>query len=137
MTTSAIDQILNEIENDRQKAKTKAETKREEILRALMSAGVKVVTIEFAGSGDSGSIDSIDVDFHDDAKQPSLSDDLEKLLEDFTYDYLAGTGVDWYNNEGGQGSIVFDLSQPPYTLGASIDVNYTETKNEHHAHEAL
>jgi len=76
------------------------------------------IKVSFEGSGDSGSIDDIAIynegDHHyinnpvsDDFMELKLSDNrsVGQVIEDWAYAVLDRTGVDWYNNEGGEGYI--------------------------------
>lgn len=56
---------------------------------------------------------------------------LGQLVEALTYDALERTALDWYNNDGGQGTFRVDLdagNEPIISLDVAI--NYTET-NDH------
>ena len=77
------------------------------------------IIVSFSGSGDSGCIDNIAIyDRSDNAWTGSPIDDcglmsevisdnktIEKIIEDWSYASLDATGVDWYNNGGGEGEI--------------------------------
>lgn len=76
------------------------------------------IKVSFEGSGDSGSIDDIAIynegDHHyinnpvsDDFMELKLFDNrsVGHVIEDWAYAVLDRTGVDWYNNEGGEGYI--------------------------------
>jgi hypothetical protein len=56
--------------------------------------------ISFQGGGDDGSID-------EDIIINGSSETAPKLIQDMVYDWLTRTGIDWYNNEGGQGRFLF------------------------------
>jgi hypothetical protein len=71
----------------------------------------------FSGSGDSGSLDS---DIY-------INGDLEELpqpIEDMLYEWLEETSLDWYNNEGGQGSFIFRPRHSEIVL--TVGQNYEE-----------
>lgn len=56
--------------------------------------------IKFQGGGDDGFIeDEIDIN--------GSLERVPKLIKDMIYEWLTDTGIDWYNNEGGQGSFFF------------------------------
>lgn len=114
--------IINEMEREQKEAATKAQTKRTKLAIEMQAAGVNKVHIEFAGGGDSGSIDTIQIEMAEGFTEP---DDLKERLENFAYAWLDGTGIDWYNNEGGQGHIEFDLTSVPPAFSANVDVNET------------
>lgn len=54
---------------------------------------------------------------------------LGAAIEKMVLDKVSETGVDWYNDDGGSGFFTLDLTKNEVTL--SIDVNYTESRNEH------
>ena len=74
----------------------------------------------FQGGGDSGALDG-DIDIN------GSSEDMPKLIEDMLYHWLEETDVDWYNNEGGQGSFIFS---PKYSkIYLNLEQNYEENVN--------
>jgi hypothetical protein len=55
---------------------------------------------------------------------------LGQLVEALAYDALERTGLDWYNNDGGQGTFRIDLdagNEPVVSL--DVGINYTETND--------
>lgn len=122
------------------------------VLPALREHGVGRVTVRFDGSGDSGSIDGIDLDPQIDARTVTVeiqrvarefvqdtwryTRNLERVnlhdaIEEITDDYLDATGVDWYNNDGGFGELVINVSEGTVTL--EVNVRYTESQTEYSA----
>ena len=71
----------------------------------------------FQGGGDSGALDD-DMEINGSLERPS------KLIEDMLYQWLAETGIDWYNNEGGQGSFIFRPRHSEIVL--NIEQNYED-----------
>lgn len=72
---------------------------------------------KFQGGGDSGALD--------DYMEINGSDEkISPLLENMLYQWLEETGIDWYNNEGGQGSFLFNPKNSEIIL--EIEVNYEE-----------
>lgn len=74
--------------------------------------------VRFNGGGDSGSLD-------DNMYINGSSESIPPLIEDMLYKWLEETGIDWYNNEGGQGSFLFDPKNSEIIL--EIETNYEET----------
>ena len=74
----------------------------------------------FQGGGDSGALDG-------DMYINGSSEDMPKLIEDMLYHWLEETNVDWYNNEGGQGSFIFNPSDSQIYL--NLEQNYEENVN--------
>ncbi|HSH28979.1 MAG TPA: PcfJ domain-containing protein [Thiohalobacter sp.] len=113
------------------------------VLPVLREQGVGTVTVSFDGSGDSGSVSSVDTDTgYDEALEVELTrarryfdagvwrTDLSTArvpigdaLEEITYDYLEHTGVDWYNNDGGFGELAIHVDDG--TVELQVDVRYT------------
>ena len=129
-----------------------SEEHRTTLLGTLKLLGVQHITVEFSGSGDSGSIDqvnlndangnNIDVSGHKidwmtsyqtykDGKWETKSElsnmPLNLVLESVTYAAIETTGLDWYNNDGGQGTFEIDLTVSPPRIDLDIGINYTET----------
>lgn len=81
-----------------------------EALKFLASLGVAKVTIEFDGGGDSGSLGEITfegiTEKPEALKPPELGGEtLEKFANDLADRLLEETQYDWYNNDGGYGTI--------------------------------
>lgn len=119
------------------------------VLPLLRDHGVSEVTVEFDGSGDSGSIQAIhyDVDSFDEngiylevaeVQQVFNQDErrwintrieshktLGKAIDELTYDYLSESDVDWYNNDGGFGELVINVVEG--TVSLEVSTRYTES----------
>lgn len=127
---------------------------REQLLATLRVLGIHSVTVEFSGSGDSGSIQDVYANnaanetiyignqnllWPEERKLYNDKDDewiidntvvitpLAKILERIAYDALDKCGLDWYNNDGGQGEfyIKFDGDKPK--IGLDVGVNTMTT----------
>ena len=124
------------------------------LLGTLKLLNVARVVIEFSGSGDSGSIQSVEVrdgygnkiDLSDhkldwvttrstykDGKWVETSTpevkELGTVIEQVAYAAIESTGLDWYNNEGGQGEFTIDLTTSPPTIDLEIGINYARTED--------
>ena len=113
--------------NDAQKQRTR------EVLTQLKNEGYTGVSISFDGAGDSGSITGakaftedfiLDEMYYTDFWQyePEITEDLR----DLGYDILSDSGYDWYNNDGGYGSIHISLLTGEVKLDIRIRVTDTE-----------
>ena len=69
--------------------------------------GVKTINLEFSGGGDSGQIE--DIDTHPVAASEPGDYDSEAIRA-MGYGILERWGIDWYNNEGGAGTIIIHTS---------------------------
>ncbi len=113
------------------------------VLEALRAHGIERVEIEYSGSGDSGQINEIsNHGFARDAQGlPTFTDKwpevrimligeneprtLEDTVEWMAWQLLTVKHEGWENNDGGQGTIAFDVPSNMITL--SHGQNYTET----------
>ncbi len=106
-------------------------TNLQRLLQVLRAHDVTAARVTFAGGGDSGQIDEVHVHPAEAAQAMVMCvlaemehvngrwvrrDALREVTADeairaITMDYLAHTGVDWYNNAGGQGHLEVDVEQ--------------------------
>lgn len=97
-----------------------------EYLDALaFTYGITTIVAEFAGSGDSGEIESITGDFKDETIGFTVEEEAE--LTTFFDNYLAQTEYDWYNNDGGYGDVTLNLKT--YVVTCDMNVNYVESNS--------
>ena len=124
-------------------------------MATLKLLGCTQVQVEFSGGGDSGEIQEarawgngkpIDLTSHSmqftytqevwsaepgkparSKQQVTEEKNLGELLKSLCEDALEETGIDWYNNDGGEGSLTIDLSQDPVAIDLQVGVRYTET----------
>lgn len=96
------------------------------VLAELKQQGVQRVEILFDGGGDEGQITDVEA-FDSQGQQINLAplrspvnpaSSLRDDLEEIAYDALNGTGVNWYNDLGGEGTITIDAAAG--TLHAEI-----------------
>lgn len=99
-------------------------------LISLQMKGVGFITIDFDGAGDSGEISN--VDFLDENNRAYHSDDITdedyQNVEEVFYCLFDNMLGDWYNNEGGYGSVTIELDGGNY----SIDANYRTVETENY-----
>lgn len=119
------------------------------IIPVLQELNILSVSVDFAGSGDSGHIHTVSFYPHTD-KNPLITFTtknrdfidgvwvwtetdaqvpLQDALKEVVYDYLDVTGVDWYNGDGGQGAFNIDLGRG--LIDFEINTNYTETTTQY------
>ena len=95
------------------------------LLLALKDRGVKEISINFSGSGDSGDID--DIEFTDmngnsswsDAYQADNPQEFDNQIRDLFYEFVddhACKHGDWVNNEGGYGTMHIDVTTGKWNL---------------------
>lgn len=126
------------------------------LLTQLRTLGVKTVEVDFSGGGDSGDIDNVNV-YDNNMKYVDLTvhsldwpeesstldpitktwvhtertslKSLDHILRNVTYDALAASGLDWYNNDGGEGALVIDFNKSPPEIRLNVGINYTTTED--------
>lgn len=133
---------------------------RKKLLMTLLKVmGGHKVEVSFSGGGDSGSIEGVflmDSDgneikidgaefewheysssFDNEAKGWNYTTaykvmPLSDILTQICDDCLETTNLDWYNNEGGQGSLEIDLKTDPPTINLNVGINYTHTDDHNY-----
>lgn len=118
--------------------------KEKEVFKQVMDLrdkGVEFIKVEYAGGGDSGAIEqyffynkSVEkVMWEDDNLEHYESEHFNSVLttelEDHIYKIL-NTIEDWWNNDGGYGTILIRLKDLKYKINNNI--YYTQT--EHYSH---
>jgi len=121
---------------------------KQKLLTQLNLLGATTVVVEFRGGGDEGEIESVYyIDRNGDSQEipkdmiswtqvvygdkPKLTTEMSlvDVLEDLCYRALDASGMDWYNNEGGQGSLVIDFRESPPKTGLELGINHTSTED--------
>jgi len=87
---------------------------RDRLLNYLDALGIKRLTVQYSGSGDSGQTDDISTEpIKRDLLLDELFEDTEKplkeILDEFTWRAIEEHEGGFYNNEGGYGEVVFDI----------------------------
>lgn len=130
-------------------------THRALFLSTLRTLGVGKLVVSFSGGGDSGDVDDIKAynaeqtreiplaetipwrveedrfnqetnEWEEISKEETLS--LEKIAKELTLRALQDQGLDWYNNDGGQGSLEINFSTTPPTIQLEVGINYMSTE---------
>ncbi|MEL6465681.1 MAG: DUF6878 family protein [Pseudomonadota bacterium] len=81
-------------------------TTRADLLPALRALGVTEVIAEYEGYGDSGNVEGITLQPND----VRLDADLTRKLEDFVWSVAYNQHPGFENNEGGYGTLTWDIS---------------------------
>lgn len=122
------------------------------LMNMLKVLGGHKAVVEFQGGGDSGEIHNavlydqnnkeidctgITFDWHSqsDTFNDGVWDTHSKfgpvpvldILREVTEQMLENEGLDWYNNDGGQGELQIDLTQSPPVIVLNVGINYTQT----------
>ena len=127
---------------------------KQELLLRLRTLGIQKVVVEFSGSGDSGSIEDVCCTDSQDKEIEIKTEEMEweeqssrhdgkewiretkpvikklvDILEQVTCDALEDQGLDWYNNDGGQGNLTIDFRESPPKITLECGLNYTSTED--------
>lgn len=126
------------------------------VITHLKMLGVAYITVEFSGGGDSGSVhdpvatnstgSTIDLTQHKTTITVKKSvwrnnQWVEKAdAQELSYDaifariceiWLESVGIDWYNDEGGQGQLEVDLTVSPPKFSLAVGVNHRTTQDHY------
>jgi len=112
------------------------------LLLQLADLGVTGIKILYSGGGDSGAIDEIiytteevtslqDLDDLDPYSENvlnlrDLSTSFYSDIEDFATSKLLDEIEDWWNNEGGYGTVLISIPSGNYTINNNIYISNTE-----------
>jgi hypothetical protein len=115
------------------------------LLLQLADLGVTGIKVIYSGGGDSGAIDDIiyttekvtcledlyDLDPYSENvfNLKDLSTSLYSDIEDFAHSKLLDEIEDWWNNEGGYGTVLITIPSGNYTINNNIYISNTETYN--------
>jgi hypothetical protein len=100
--------------NDRKDA-TKAA--REGFLATLRNLKVETLTAQYSGSCDSGNVDGIAVE-----PEQGLTADLEMKLQDFIWDVAYNAHPGFENNDGGEGTVSWNIAADSITIEHGTNV---------------
>jgi hypothetical protein len=117
------------------------------LLLQLADLGVTGIKVIYSGGGDSGAIDNIiyttekvsslqDLDdlypYNENVLNLlDLSNSLYSDIEDFATSKLLDNIEDWWNNEGGYGTVLIAIPSGNYTINNSIYTTDTEEFTHH------
>jgi hypothetical protein len=116
------------------------------LLTQLNLLGAKQVRVEFQGGGDDGQVDGVYITDQNDnyidipedmiawttltygnQESEQRPTKLVDALEDLCSRALDNTGLDWYNNEGGQGNLTINFNDNPPSIKLNVGINHTTT----------
>lgn len=94
----------------------------------LPGSPIKLEGVMFANAWEKKSVYNDMTRSWEDSEVRVPEKDITMVLEQVCYEALSQTGLDWYNNDGGQGTftVKFDNSGEP-VIELEVGVNYTET----------
>ena len=82
------------------------------LLSELRAVGVTKIEVQYEGYGDSGNIEDVVVT----PDTISLSEELRRRVEDFGWDFAYALSPGFENNEGGYGTLTWDIAADSITL---------------------
>lgn len=91
----------------------------EEAINLMKTNNIKSLEVRYDGSGDSGGIESWDLE----PNNPRIKDELEGLLEDWIYRALEEYHGGWEINEGSSGTFTFYPNDEDNTVDLSHNMN--------------
>ena len=125
-----------------------SKSEKETLLTQLNLLGAKQVYVYFQGGGDEGQIEDVYYIDTQGERQAIPSDmiawteivygnkpletkpmKLYEVLEDLCSRALDSTGLDWYNNEGGQGNLIIDFTESPPKTSLQVGINHMSTED--------
>jgi len=96
------------------------------LLAQLRALGVTEVIAEYEGYGDSGNVEDVMVQPND----VELPDDLSTRVEDFAWSFSYEHHPGFENNEGGYGTLTWDVGKDSITLDHAD--RYVECSHSYH-----
>ena len=100
-------------------AQKKAEAARVEtraaLLTELRALGVALLEVQYEGYGDSGNVEDVTPT----PTEIKLDTDLNRRVEDFAWDFAYALNPGFENNEGGYGSLEWNLQNDKITISHS------------------
>jgi hypothetical protein len=97
-------------------------------LTALRELGIREIVLEYSGGGDSGGIDTVQAYKDSEMKEPvDMPPELQVAVEERA-NTLLDKLPDWYNNDGGYGTLTFDLET--FTAKSEHTVRVVQEHNE-------
>ena len=116
------------------------------LLLKLADIGITGIKVHYAGSGDSGAIESLvytteklDMDevdafneldtldiWSNEDNLSTLNHELSTLVENFVLEKLLNDIEDWWNNDGGEGEVLILVPSGKYQIYNRIYITHTE-----------
>ena len=87
---------------------------------SLKNMGITELVGEYDGSGDSGSIEHVYCE-DEDANTINVDDDILSKVEEMLYNVLSDNyHYDWYNNDGGYGTVRINIEEKTWNVDGAI-----------------
>ena len=102
-------------------------------LFSLAEVGVREISIYYSGSGDSGEIVDVNLEYKKNASRETEIDrwdEIEDILREWAYDRLEHED-DWCNNDGGEGTITIQVPSGEYRIHHGVrSMVYNDSEGE-------
>jgi len=96
------------------------ELERVAFISSLKNMGITELVGEYDGSGDSGSIEHVYCE-DEDANTIDVDDDILSKVEEMLYNVLSDDyQYDWYNNDGGYGTVRINIEEKTWNVDGAI-----------------
>jgi hypothetical protein len=96
------------------------ELERVAFISSLKNLGITELVGEYDGSGDSGSIESVYCEDKD-GNTISIESEVESKVEEMLYNVLSDDyQYDWYNNDGGYGTVRINIEEKTWNVDGAI-----------------
>ena len=109
--TQATDFYAQMLESQRRAAEQRVET-RAALLTELRALGVTGIDVQYEGYGDSGNVEDVLVT----PDTITLTEEMRRRIEDFGWDFAYALSPGFENNEGGYGTLTWDIAADSITL---------------------
>ena len=96
------------------------ELERVAFISSLKNMGITELVGEYDGSGDSGSIEHVYCE-DEDANTIDVDDVILSKVEEMLYEVLSNNyEYDWYNNDGGYGTVRINIEEKTWNVDGAI-----------------
>jgi hypothetical protein len=99
-----------------------------EALNELHKLGVEQIVVEYSGSGDSGDIDNSDYISKTNGSI-DVPNDINDIVIDYIHSKILDTFSDWYNNEGGGGTLLIEVPSGKWNSDHYVNIITTEEES--------
>jgi|TARA_R100000084_G_scaffold101777_2_gene57031 hypothetical protein len=100
---------------DQDKRQNKAINKLKELAPEYIKKGYKLIHVSYSGCGDSGEVTEVYTTIDDKTHYFNYKDNEYEEISDIVYDLLT---YDWYNNDGGGGTVDINLESGEVEIDA-------------------
>lgn len=115
------DIMFKQLEVDRKAQKAALGVTRQGWVATLRQQNVKTLTAQYSGYGDSGNIEDIQLELG-----VSLAADIEEQLRDFLWSVAYNEHPGFENNDGGEGTLTWDITADSLTIEHGEHVMQTD-----------